>query len=157
MSGSSIIAIGDSVMLASGRALQQQLPGITVDAVVSRQLPAAAQLVRSHLAAKPDATTVVIGLGTNGTGGSGDLEQAIEAAGDRRVVLVDVSGPMSWTSRVDDMIQQAAASHANVRIARWQAVATANPGLLAKDGIHPGSRAAAMYAAAVRDAVASFG
>ncbi|WP_052129240.1 acyltransferase family protein [Clavibacter michiganensis] len=157
MSGSSMVAIGDSVMLASARALQQQLPGITVDAVVSRQLPAAAQLVRSHLAAKPDATTVVIGLGTNGTGGSDDLEQAIQAAGGRKVVLVDVSGPMSWTSRVDDMIQQAAASHANVRIARWQAVATANPGLLAKDGIHPGSRAAAMYAAAVRDAAASFG
>ncbi|KZC95597.1 MULTISPECIES: acyltransferase family protein [Clavibacter] len=157
MDGSSTIAIGDSVMLASGRALQQQLPGITIDAVVSRQMPAAAQLVRSHLDSRPDATTVVIALGTNGMGGVDDLEQAIQAAGGRKVVLVDVSGPMSWTSRVDDAIQQAAASHANVRIARWQAIATANPGLLAKDGIHPGRRAAAMYAAAVRDAIASFG
>jgi peptidoglycan/LPS O-acetylase OafA/YrhL len=154
--GASVVAVGDSVMLASGAALQQAFPGIAIDAAVSRQLPHASALIRRLLADRPAARVVIIALGTNGVGTSSDLAEAIDAAGTREVVLVDVAGPMSWTSRVNEMVYDAAGGRPNVRVAGWRAEAMAHPGLLARDGIHPGRRAADLYASAIGRAIDSF-
>ncbi|MDQ0743027.1 peptidoglycan/LPS O-acetylase OafA/YrhL [Clavibacter sp. B3I6] len=154
--GASVVAVGDSVMLASGAALQQAFPGIAIDAAVSRQLPHAAALIRRLLADRPAARVVIIALGTNGVGTSSDLAEAIDAAGTREVVLVDVAGPMSWTSSVNEMVHDAARDRPNVRVAGWRAEAMAHPGLLARDGIHPGRRAADLYASAIGRAIDSF-
>src|SRR3954454_22610087 len=43
--GTQITAIGDSVMLASATALQARLPGITIDAAISRQMAEAAHII----------------------------------------------------------------------------------------------------------------
>ncbi|CAD5989954.1 membrane protein of unknown function [Agreia sp. COWG] len=153
--GSSVVAIGDSVMLASKDELQQEFPGITVDAVESRQLTAAADLVRSHLEEKPQTKIVVIGLGVNGVGGEAELDEAIEAAGDREVVLVDVSAPVAWESTVNAEIEQAAHSHPHVALADWRTQAQAHPDLLADDGIHPGDAGGAFYAASIASAIAA--
>nr|WP_244961896.1 acyltransferase family protein [Clavibacter zhangzhiyongii] len=153
--GASMIAVGDSVMLASGRALQQAFPGIAIDAVVSRQLPHSARYIRALLADRPAAKVVIIGLGTNGAGTSRDLAEAIDAAGAREVVLVDVAGPMSWTTRVNEMVYDAARDRRNVHVAKWQAEASAHPDLLARDRIHPGPRAADLYVSAIKAAIHS--
>nr|MDK6662832.1 hypothetical protein [Escherichia coli] len=49
--GDQITAIGDSVMLASASALEEKLPGIYIDAAVSRGYPAAPEIIASMKAA----------------------------------------------------------------------------------------------------------
>ncbi|PZE69287.1 acetyltransferase [Curtobacterium sp. MCPF17_018] len=152
--GGDMVAIGDSVMLASKYELEQTFPGITVDAVESRQLTTAPELVRSHLKAHPNAQVVVIGLGVNGVGGESDLDAAIVAAGDRQVVLVDVSAPVSWESTVNAAIDQVASTHTNVHVADWRSEARSHPELIASDGIHPGDAGGKLYAAEIKAALA---
>jgi peptidoglycan/LPS O-acetylase OafA/YrhL len=152
--GGDMVAIGDSVMLASKYELEQTFPGITVDAVESRQLTTAPDLVRAHLKAQPNLQVVVIGLGVNGVGGESDLDAAIAAAGDRQVVLVDVSAPVSWESTVNAAINQAASTHGNVQVAEWRSEARSHPDLIAGDGIHPGDAGGKLYAASIRAALA---
>lgn len=152
--GGDMVAIGDSVMLASKYELEQTFPGITVDAVESRQLTTAPDLVRAHLKAQPNLQVVVIGLGVNGVGGESDLDAAIAAAGDRQVVLVDVSAPVSWESTVNAAIDQAASTHSNVQVADWRSEARSHPDLIAGDGIHPGDAGGKLYAASIKAALA---
>jgi len=147
------VAIGDSVMLASICGLRQAFPGITIDAMESRQLITAPDLVRRHIRSAPSTRTVILGLGVNGVGGTPDLEAAIHAAGHREVVLVTVSAPVAWQDTVNTEIRRAAAHHSNVRVADWHSVAQKHPELIAPDGIHPGLVGGERYAAAIRAAL----
>ncbi|MCS5512426.1 acyltransferase [Curtobacterium flaccumfaciens pv. betae] len=151
--GAGMVAIGDSVMLASACGLRQSFPGITIDAVESRQLIAAPNLVRRRIRSEPSTRTVILGLGVNGVGGTPDLEAAIRAAGHREVVLVTVSAPVAWQDTVNTEIRRAAAHHSNVRVADWHSVAQKHPNLIAPDGIHPGPAGGERYAAAIRAAL----
>ena len=133
-----MVAVGDSVMLASKRALQESFPQVSVDAQENRQLTKAAGEVTAVLGTHPQARVVVIGLGINGVGSSQDLEQAVAASGDRVVVFVNVSGPVAWADSVNRAIVEVAASHPRVVVADWRSQARAHPDLLASDGVHPG-------------------
>ncbi|MCE0459768.1 acyltransferase family protein [Curtobacterium flaccumfaciens] len=147
--GKNIVAIGDSVMLASACGLQHKLPGTTIDAVEGRQLVSAPELVRRHLRSAPSTPTIILGLGVNGVGGTRDLDAVIRAIGRRRLVLVDVSAPVAWEAEVNVAIKREAVLHPNVRIADWQSVVAGHPDLVASDGIHPGEAGGERYAAAV--------
>ena len=133
-----MVAVGDAVMLASKRALQESFPQVSVDAQENRQLTKAAGEVTAVLGTHPQARVVVIGLGINGVGSSQDLEQAVAASGDRVVVFVNVSGPVAWADSVNRAIVEVAASHPRVVVADWRSQARAHPDLLASDGVHPG-------------------
>jgi len=66
LSGGDVIAVGDSVMLASAAALESRFPGIDVDAVVGRQMSSAPDELARLAAAGRLRRVVVVGLGTNG-------------------------------------------------------------------------------------------
>ncbi|MGO3884980.1 MAG: acyltransferase family protein [Mycetocola sp.] len=151
-----MVAIGDSVMLASAPTLAGTFPQITVNAEENRQLSSAPSLVSAELSRHPNAGVVVIGLGINGTGGANDLRSAIAAAGDRVVVLLTVSGPVAWQDTVNDAIRSVAAEYPNVVVADWKSEASAHPDYIADDGIHPGRRGAAVYAGAINQALTRY-
>ena len=151
-----MVAVGDSVMLASKRALQESFPQVSVDAQENRQLTKAAGEVTAVLGTHPQARVVVIGLGINGVGSSQDLEQAVAASGDRVVVLVNVSGPVAWADSVNRAIVEVAASHPRVVVADWRSQARAHPDLLASDGVHPGYPGSQLYARSIADALRSY-
>ncbi|MFG2556249.1 acyltransferase family protein [Streptomyces sp. NPDC048581] len=148
-----ITALGDSVMLASAPALKERFPGIVIDAKVSRQLAIAPDEVRSLSDAGRLNKVVLIGLGTNGVGGREALEQVVQAAGHRTVVLVTVHGPVTWKDRVNSAIRQTAKAHSNVVVADWDRAIQGKDDLLADDGIHPGPTAAKLYAKTVAQAL----
>ena len=84
MTGSEVFAIGDSVMLASAVQLAAALPGISIDAQVSRQVSAGSvdrAAARRHRALRP---VVVFALGTNGTFTSGQMRQLVRVVGPHR-------------------------------------------------------------------------
>ncbi|WP_348788666.1 acyltransferase family protein [Leifsonia sp. NPDC080035] len=153
--GRDIVAFGDSVMLASAPALQEGFPGIGIDAVVSRQMHTAPELVAAAAHADALRPVVVIGLGTNGSISEDSLDRVLETIGPRRgLVLVTVQAPRSWTPGVNSTLEAFAAKHPDrVVIADWRGAIAGHLDLLADDQIHPGARGGKIYADALHRAL----
>jgi hypothetical protein len=75
VTGDQITAVGDSVMLASAPALLERLPGIQVDAAVSRSVWAGPGILERLAASGGLRPYVVVALGTNGPVDQGALER----------------------------------------------------------------------------------
>jgi peptidoglycan/LPS O-acetylase OafA/YrhL/lysophospholipase L1-like esterase len=149
--GTQVTAIGDSVMLASATALQARLPGITIDAAVSRQMIAAPQVIAELRATGRLRPIIVLGLGTNGPFTPDQLDRILDALGpDHRVVLVNVYVPDSWQDEVDAVLDGARA-RPGVSIADWHDLIAAHTALLYPDGTHPRPDGAALYADMIAD------
>ncbi|MFD1714678.1 acyltransferase family protein [Amnibacterium flavum] len=146
MAGDDITAIGDSVMLAATPALQSRFPGISIDAQVSRQFDTAPDIIQADLDSGALRGTLVVALGTNGAAGWRQLERIRDEADGRRIVFVNVYGPMEWTGAVNQTLVDFVAQTPNATIADWNSVAAANTGLLASDQIHPTGGAGDLYA-----------
>ncbi|MGV9189243.1 acyltransferase family protein [Arcanobacterium canis] len=160
ITGDRVTVIGDSVSLASAGALAQALPGIYIDAKVSRSLqasPAVATQLQSQGKLKE---YVVIGLATNGNLPTRYVDKLFDAVGEgHKYVFVTGFAPpyATWVPQANQQIAQLAKKYPDtVRVADWASIAKANVELLAGDKIHPGPKAAALYAAEVKRALASF-
>jgi hypothetical protein len=151
MMAAPVLAVGDSVMLGAAPAVRAAIPGITIDARVSRQFSEGAAAVlagRSRLNPK----TIVIHLGDNGYIPFRPFEALLtKLASTPRVVLVTVRVPLKWEKSVNDAIRYAARHHTNVVIADWHAV-SGRPGLLV-DGVHTTPKGARLYARTIKRAV----
>lgn len=152
VTGEDITAIGDSVMLASADALEQEYPGIDIHADVSKQLRDAASQIEQLKAEGTLRDVIVIGLGINGVGGAGSARDAIAAADGRMVIFVDVHGPGSYTEGVNDALTSVS-EETGAGLARWNEAISDEPNLLARDGVHPGDAGAKIYAQTVRTAI----
>lgn len=153
--GEQILAIGDSVMLASAPSLQDAFPGIRIDAVVSRQMRAAPAILQAAKDAGNLRKVVLVGLGTNGFISESTLDEMQQIAGpDHQFVFVTVQAPRGWTDGVNAELDAFAGAHQKtVALAEWKSAIAAHLDLLAEDHIHPGSRGGQIYAQAVDDAL----
>ena len=147
-----VLAIGDSVMLGARPALLSAIPGILVDANVSRQFHDGPGVLRSYRDRGALPASLVVHLGTNGTVSAADLDAIMQVAAGRRVVFVNVRVPRSWEAQSNAAIAAGVARWPNARLADWHTV-SARPGYLAGDGFHVTNAGAAAYAAMVRAAL----
>jgi hypothetical protein len=146
-----VTAIGDSVMLDAQPNLQADIPGIDVEAVVSRQWDDGVALAESMKAAGTLGSIVVVDLGTNGPVSLAQFQQMMSAlAGASVVVFVTVHLPpsYSWWQSVNDTLEQGVPMYPNDRLADFNALADANPQWFGSDGVHmpiggPGAQAMA--------------
>jgi hypothetical protein len=130
-------AIGDSVMIDAAPALQALIPGIRVDASVSRQVSDGLSLLASWASSGQLRGTLVWHLGTNGTFASGALDQVLQLAAGRHVVmLTDHCGYCSWTPGNNALIHAGCTAARNCSVADWDALADANPQWFGGDGVH---------------------
>jgi peptidoglycan/LPS O-acetylase OafA/YrhL len=154
VAGARVTAVGDSVMLASAGGLLDRMPGVTVDAKVSRSMHTGVEIVHRLAAHRELRDYVVVGLGTNGPVDPDDLAQLKEDVGpDRTLVLVTAHAPRDWIPGVNEELEEFAAGTPGVAVADWDAAIADHGDLLAGDGIHPGSAGGAVYAGAVADAI----
>lgn len=154
--GDRVTAIGDSVMLASAGALLEALPGIQIDAAVSRSMWAGGSIVSDLASQGALRDFVVVGLGTNGPVDGGVLQQIYDTVGpDRTLVLVTAFAPRDWIDGVNADLVSFTASHPHVVVADWSQAIAAHPEDLAGDQIHPGTDGGAIYATTIADAVDS--
>jgi peptidoglycan/LPS O-acetylase OafA/YrhL len=152
--GRQVTAIGDSVMLASATALQAALPGIYIDAQVSRQMSAGLADVQSLAAAGSLRRVVVVGLGTNGPVTSGQIRELLAEIGPhRKLVLINTYEARPWEDEVNSAIAKAARNYPNVILADWLTTITPRTSLLWNDGVHPRPPGARLYAGVVAAAV----
>jgi hypothetical protein len=132
-------AIGDSVMLDAQPSLQADIPGIDVEAAVSRQWDDGIALAERLKADGTLGSIVVIDLGTNGPVDSAQFQQMMSAlAGASLVVFVTVHLPpsYSWWQSVNATLEQGVPMYANARLANFNALADANPEWFGPDGVH---------------------
>lgn len=150
-SGSMMTAVGDSVMLAAAPELHAAMPGIYIDAEVSRQMSAGLQVVRQLAADHLLRPVVVVGLGTNGTVTPAQLRQLHALVGpDRRLVLVNVFVPLPWENQDNQSISWAARHYPNVSVVNWKSAIEHRTNLLWGDGVHPQPDGGALYARLVQ-------
>jgi len=154
--GSTITAVGDSVMLASAAGLQEEFPGIAIDAQVSRGMGAAPEILTAQRDAGTLRQVVVVGLGTNGPITPAELGAIMRAIGPTRaLVLVNAFAERDWTPGVNAELADFSAHRPRVALADWSAAIAPHVDLLAGDGIHPGPTGGAIYADAVASALDS--
>ncbi|MEO7147531.1 MAG: acyltransferase family protein [Terrimesophilobacter sp.] len=152
--GDRISAIGDSVMLAAAPALQAAFPGISIDAIVSRQLASAPDIIRGMMEDGSLRPIVVIGLGTNGPIEANVLTEIRSIVGTRHeIVVINVQAPRGWTPAVNSELSNFSQRYRNVEMANWYAAIAPYISTLAQDQVHPGPTGARIYVNAVRDAL----
>jgi hypothetical protein len=152
--GLSSTAAGDSVLLAASDAMSKTFPGMTVDAVVSRQSRGVFARVKARKEAGKLGDVVVISTGTNGVVLASDLTEMLTLLSDRsRVVLVTPKAPRSWIDKNISVIKSVAASFPNVRVADWNSHARGHRDWFYADGIHTKGAGSQAYAALIRETI----
>ena len=151
--GDSISALGDSVMLASLPELETALPGIEIDAAVSRGMGVGVELADEWAASGRLRPFLVVGLGTNGPVAPEDLDAIYRTAGDRPIVLVNAHADRDWIPGVNEELTRFARDHRGVVVADWTGAVTGVPDALADDDIHPNPSGGEIYADSVKRAL----
>jgi peptidoglycan/LPS O-acetylase OafA/YrhL len=152
--GRQVTAIGDSVMLAAAQEVHSVLPGVYIDAQVSRQMAAGLAEVSSLATEGLLRRVVIVGLGTNGTVTSGQIRDLLAEIGpSRKLVLVNTYEARPWEHADNSVIGAAARRYPNVVLANWHATIAHRASLLWEDGVHPRPSGARLYARVVAAAV----
>jgi hypothetical protein len=133
-------------MLAAAAQLQAALPGVYIDAQISRQMQGGLTAVRRLAAHGRLRRVVAVGLGTNGTVTGGQIRELLAEIGpDRKLVLVSTYEARPWEHEVNAAIA-AARRYPNVVMANWHSAIEHRTGLLWGDGVHPRPPGARLYA-----------
>jgi hypothetical protein len=152
--GSSITAVGDSVMLASAAELQAEFPGLVIDAAVSRGMESAPAILAAQREAGALRDVVVVGLGTNGRIEEADLAAIMRVIGpNRELVMVNAFADRDWTQGVNDELADFSKHRNRVALADWHDAIAPHVDVLADDGIHPGPTGGAIYADSIASAL----
>jgi hypothetical protein len=145
-----VTAVGDSVMLDYQDPLQTDIPGINVDAAVSRQWSDGVQLLQELKASGQLGAEVIVGLGTNGPITDSDFDAMMQVlSGASRVVFVNVHVDRPWQDSNNAVLANGASRYPDVFVSDWATLAAQNPGWFGGDGTHlaidgPGAMALAM-------------
>jgi hypothetical protein len=152
--GKDVTAIGDSVMSGSAPALAQVMPGIYIDAMPDREMPAGLSIAARLAQSGQLRPVVVMGLGTNYIVTTAQLNELMQIIGPhRRLVLINTYVPDGWSKQVN--ATDAAFVHTNpsVVLADWYDTIRSRLYLLWPDQVHPMVPGTIVYAQLVYDAV----
>lgn len=148
-----VTAVGDSVMLDYQTALQQDVPGIDVQAAVSRQWTTGQALLQQLQAAGQLGAVVVVGLGTNGPITATDFDSMMSVlSGASRVVFVNVYVDRTWQDPNNAVLAAGVARYHNAVLADWYSLASQHTTWLYSTQTHlpingPGAQALAALVA----------
>jgi hypothetical protein len=132
-----VTAVGDSVMLDYQTPLQTDVPGIDVEASVSRQWYTGLSILQQLKSAGQLGAEVVVALSTNGPISDADFDQMMGVLqGASRVVFVNVHVDKPWQDPNNQVLAAGAARYPNVVIADWATMAAQNPSWFGSDGTH---------------------
>jgi len=151
--------VGDSVMIDAEQELQGCVPGIQVNAAVSRQWSDGETILRSVMAGASPPSIVVVALGTNGPITSADFDAMMSILQKAsQVIFVTVHVGRSWQDQVNSVLASGVGRYPKTVLADWESVAAQHPEWFYGDGTHlpingPGAQAlAALIASKVSPA-----
>ncbi len=145
------VAVGDSVMLGASGALKQVMPGIRVDADVSRQFEDLANAAAWFATSGNMPGAAVVQIGNNGVPQEDKIEWMIQQLGDRRVILLNAKVERPWEAISNERTAAAAERHDNVVLVDWYGMASEHPDWFTADGTHLRPAGQLAYAQAIRE------
>ncbi len=117
--------------------LRTDLPGIDVEAAVSRQWSAGEALIVSLKAQGDLGGDIIVGLGTNGPITDADFDTMMSLLGGAsRVLFVNVHVDRPWQDPNNAVLAGGAARYPNVDVVDWASLAAQNPQWFGSDGTH---------------------
>ncbi len=132
-----VTAVGDSVMLDYQAALQTDVPGVDVEAAVSRQWSTGEALLQQLRSEGRLGAVVVVALGTNGPITSADFDAMMSVlSGASRVVFVNIVVDRPWQDPNNQVLASGVARYGNAVIADWHSLESQNPTWVYSDGTH---------------------
>jgi hypothetical protein len=136
--GGQVTAVGDSVIIDIQPNLEADIPGVSVDGLVSRQFESGIAVVQADRAAGTLGSVLVIELGTNGTVTSDNVDAMMQAAaGVKRVVFVNVDVPRSWEASDNAVLAAGVARYPGVAVlADWYSLSSPHPEWFTADQVH---------------------
>lgn len=140
-------AIGDSVMLGARASLEARMPGIVVDASVSRHFGETVGIATALRDSGQLGDVVVIHMGTNGVITDGEFDAMMEALKDvDRVVVLNVKVPRRWEGPDNATLDGAVKRWPNAVLVNWHGEGSAHPEWFWQDGYHLDGAGPAAYA-----------
>ena len=145
--GTTVTAIGDSVLLAAVDDLEALVPGIEIDAEIGRLVHEVIDVLKEQSEAGRLRDVVVIHIGNNGEFSDSQLDEMVAIAGsEREVVFVNVTVSREWEGPNNRVIARGVQHHPNVFLVDWHATTQQVSGLLWEDGVHLRPEGAIAYA-----------
>ena len=145
------VAVGDSVMLGASGALKQVMPGIRVDAEVSRQFEDLANAAAWFATSGNMPGTAVVQIGNTGVPQEDKIEWMIQQLGDRKVILLNAKVERPWEAISNERTAAAAERYDNVVLVDWHSMASEHPDWFTADGTHLRPAGQLAYAQAIRE------
>lgn len=132
-----VTAVGDSVMIDYQDPLEKDIPGIVVDAAVSRQWYTGEQILASLKQEGQLGATVIVALSTNGPISATDFDNMMSIlSGASRVVFVNTHVDQPWQDPNNAVLAQGVAQYKNTVLVDWNTLASQNPDWFGSDGTH---------------------
>ena len=131
----SVLAIGDQVMLGAKERLEAAIPGIVVDAGIGRPASLFASLVSSHFADRPFGA-VVVQTGDNGLLTAATLDDIMRVARGRDVFFVTLRLPRAWEEPNNTLLRAVPDRYSNAHVIDWQKFSTTHDDYFLLDGFH---------------------
>jgi lysophospholipase L1-like esterase len=132
-----VTAVGDSVMLGAKGALEAKIPGISVDAAISRQFGTAIDILQRLKDTHQLAPVVLIHLGTNGRIVDAQMQRLKDLLADRqRVIFVNLFVPRSWQNGDNEVLQRWVPQFGNAVLINWNGEGSVHPEYFYSDHIH---------------------
>jgi peptidoglycan/LPS O-acetylase OafA/YrhL/lysophospholipase L1-like esterase len=152
----SVLAIGDSVMVGAAPELEQRLgDNLVLNAAISRQADDVIALLEGYRASGQLPDTVVLQLGNNGPLLSDQMDELHDAMrGVEHIFLINDEAPVSWEGESNGALQDAADEWENTTLLDWHDIANSDSSLTS-DGIHLTPSGIEAYSNLIVDALAS--
>jgi hypothetical protein len=133
-------------MLGAAREMQRVLPGLTVDAKVSRHMAAAIEVLRQRRKAGLLGEFVIVHIGDNGFVKPSQFDELMQLLVDvPRVVVFNLKEPRRWEEANNLIIADTVRRYPNAVLVDWRSSGLAHPEYFGKDGIHIGTAGARAY------------
>ena len=117
--------------------LETSIPGVNVNAAVSRQWSDGEFILETLKEEGQLGGDVIVGLGTNGPITDTDFDNMMSIlAGASRVVFVNVHVDRPWQDANNVVLATGVARYPNVVVADWASLAAQNPQWFGSDGTH---------------------
>jgi peptidoglycan/LPS O-acetylase OafA/YrhL len=145
------LAVGDSVMLGASGAISDALPGVRIDAKVARQFDTVVDVVRWYAQEGLIPGPLIVHAGTNGAFSDADLDELLDVAGDRKVLLVNAHVSRPWQDLVNERLATAVERHPNAVLVDWHGLSGQHPEWFVNDGAHLRAEGAQAFAQLIRE------
>ena len=145
--GTGVTAIGDSVLIDAAPYLERLLPGITIDAVVGRQLYEAPAVIAQLKAQHELGSRIIIELGTNGSYSRGELLALLRSLGHpQEILLVNTRVPRPWQGDVNSLLASVTRSYPHAYLVNWYEASAGHGVFFYPDEVHLNPQGASFYA-----------